>query len=89
MLLIIIYLIGSVLAFGLYAGVAYSITSEFVPMIKPKYKHPLLDWNAWLCAALSWVGALLAIYAGISHGCKPILKYSYKKLWDKCNPTKQ
>jgi len=85
---LILYVIGSVLAYGLYTGAMYTLEEKHIDTVKPSYKVAHDDKLGYIMAFLSWFGVIaVLIGVAINTGDKPRIKYSYKNLWKRWENT--
>lgn len=82
-IILFMYLVGAVLAYGFYTGVMYSLDEDAIDTVRPSHKHPYDDKFVCIAAIMSWIGVAACWIWSIGNDYKPRLKYSYTKLWDK------
>ena len=80
-LLLLLYLIGIVLCYGLYIGAMYKLELDKIDKEEPTYEMAHHDMVAYIICLFSWFG-VIAITIAMSWSKRvPVIKYSYKKLW--------
>jgi hypothetical protein len=86
---VIMYLLGTVLAYGFYIGAMYKLEIDDIGPDKPLYETAHHDMLGYVFSALSWIGIFIIIIGMLGARKIPTIKYSYKKLWDKYHSQKQ
>ena len=78
-----------ILSFGFYTGAMYQLEEQQIEDIAPSYEKAHDDKLAYLFAIISWLGVLGVIIPMLYNKRLPVIKYSYKNLWDKYHSNNQ
>ena len=80
-ILILIYLIGCLISFGITTSLQYRIDIQYVKHLQPEYQSPWHSPIIAICTWFSWLGVIVFGIVAVSIFGKITLKYSFKPLW--------
>ena len=83
--LLLFYIFGVVLSFGLYGGFVHRTEEKKIEEEPPAYESMHDDKLAYIFGMLSWIGILITAVLFIAYGSTPAIKFSYKSLWNTYN----
>lgn len=87
MILIILYIIGCILAYGRVAASFYCIDRQFIESLEPEplFSRPGVAVLVILVTLLSWAGFIMGIMQYCMSNDYYFLKFSNKDLWEEYN----